>query len=311
MPPQGARDIFGSFAGYKVNPWVGATADLFSKKDVVGRPTSIANIALSNITPLSVQTLVESIEDSDNTLEALGWSAASFMGRNVNIYDKGAPPTEETFLSTVQKVWRQMTGEKPPGLTPDELEKWLGAKVEWDTDLSGAEKYLNEDQMEMARERREERKQTLLYNAIVEPDPKSKTYEESLEKREKARKTLNDTGWSHEESQKLLFNHYKGKRAKPTKYWSKFKELAGLYGKGKTDGTDPARNELLGADRSEVTDFELWMAKRYVELAEDAVDELSAADSPNARKLEAARRKVVRRKTAQEKLARKKAAQEN
>lgn len=307
----GAREHLAGFGKYKLNPWAQAILDLSSKKDVVHRPTSVANILVSNMTPLSVQTAVEAHENSETELEAMGWTAASFMGRNVNIYDKGAPPTEETFLSTVQKVGRQMSGEKPPGLTPDELEKWLGAKVEWDTDLSGASKYLNEDQMEMARERREERKQTLLYNAIVEPDPKSKTYEESLEKREKARKTLNDTGWSHEESQKLLFNHYKGKRAKPTKYWSKFKELAGLYGKGKTDGTDPARNELLGADRSEVTDFELWMAKRYVELAEDAVDELSAADSPNARKLEAARRKVVRRKTAQEKLARKKAAQEN
>ena len=110
----GARELVGSFASFKVNPWIGAGLDFFSEKDVVGRPTSIANILLSSITPLSVQTVVEAVEE-EGVVKGAAWSVPGVTGRNLSIYDRSAPKSEETFLAITKRLVRQIMNQKTPG----------------------------------------------------------------------------------------------------------------------------------------------------------------------------------------------------
>jgi hypothetical protein len=217
----GTREIVGGFGSYKLNPWLQAGFDFTSSKDVVHRPTSVGNILLSGMTPLSVQTLIEALEDSESEAEALGWTTASFMGRNVNIYDKSAPKSEETFLATVQSLMRQMTGEKPPGLKPDDLTKWLKYKVKRDTDLSKSSKYLNPSQLKQAEDRKREQRSNAIYAGAANSPGRThadnaETFKDKIEKHKEARATLREMKgtMSYDEAIKLLRKSFK-KPAEP------------------------------------------------------------------------------------------------
>lgn len=214
---QGTREIFGSFASFKTNPWVSAGFDITSETDVLGRPTSLGNILLSNITPLSVQTLVEAVEE-EGVAEGLAWTVPGVTGRNLSIYDRSAPKSEETFLATAKRLGRRMTGAKVPGLKPDEMDKWLQNKVEWNTDLSSAGSFLTPAQMKQAEAKREEKKQTVLTEGLKPaPERKAKetdtSYQKKLDTRKKARDKMQDMlgtlDLSHEDAQQLLVEYYR------------------------------------------------------------------------------------------------------
>ena len=262
---RGTREIFGSFASFKTNPWVSAIFDLTSKTDVIGRPTSLSNTLLSNTTPLSVQTLIESVEEA-GVGEGLLWTVPGVTGRNLTIYDRTAPKATETFQATLMRLMRDMAGKSVSGLEEEEMKKWL-PKVTWDYDLSKAEKYLSDEQMELAKLHQEEKRRKLSYDALFEPvyettpkatqtkpNPKpkrvyksNKTYTEALEKRDNAMIAFREhiKGWPYSKAEQLLKDHFihhtkarsfkvKATRANPNgenpKYESRRKVLRKLYG---------------------------------------------------------------------------------
>jgi hypothetical protein len=218
------RELFGTFTSFKTVPWVSAVFDLTSETDVLGRPTSVGNIVLSNITPLSVQTVVESIEE-EGFARGLAWSVPGVTGRNLSIYDRTAPKSEETFLASTRRLLRRMAGMETPGLKQDELDKWLKSKVKWDTDLSRADAFLSPAQLKQAEQRRHAAKGNVLYSGLA-PAPDRKeyksddTYQEGLKKRQTASAKLQEmkAQMSLEEAQELLkwrFAYEAGEDGKP------------------------------------------------------------------------------------------------
>ena len=119
--------------------------------------------------------------------------------------------------------------------------------MKWDSPDPAYSDFLSEEQMEQVRTRREERKQAVVTSAIVE----AKT-DDSKESLKKARERLMQTGWTHAEAQKHLFNHYySGLQGMD---WGKFNALASLYGLD----AQAARDELMGPDRDYDTEFGRW-----------------------------------------------------
>jgi hypothetical protein len=218
-----SREILGSFASFKLNPWINAGLDFSSKTDVIGRPTSVANIALSNVTPLSVQTVLESIEEAGPT-KGLAWSVPGVTGRNLSIYDKVAPKSEATFLATVKSLIRQMSNQDPPGLEKENLEKWLNDKVKWDTDLSNASKYLSDEQMKQAIERRNQRKESLAIEATIDAQA-----DNSKQSRDKNAKILLEN-FTLDEAKQLIRDHYRREDIDGGDKGKRFRRLEKLYG---------------------------------------------------------------------------------
>jgi hypothetical protein len=218
-----SREIFGDFASFKLNPSLNMGLDFFSKKDVIGRPTSVANIALSNITPLSVQTVLESIEEA-GPVEGLAWSVPGVTGRNLSIYDRTAPKSEATFLATVKSLLRQMRDQSPPGLEKDNLDNWLNEKVKWDTDLSNASKYLNDEQMKQAIDRRNQRKESLAIEATIDAQT-----DNSKQSRDKNANVLLEN-FTHEEAKQLIRDHYRRHKIDGGDKGKRFGRLKKLYG---------------------------------------------------------------------------------
>ena len=173
--PRGWRELTGSFASFKLAPWVQATFDTFSadsegvKKDVLGRPTSMENILLSNITPLSLQTLIESVEE-EGAAKGMAWGAVGVTGHNLSIYDRSAPRSEETLLPTAMRLLRRMSGAKTPDLQIDDFTRWKKNQLAWDTDLSTVKGYLSAEQMDNARTALEEKRQNVIWAGLA-PEP--------------------------------------------------------------------------------------------------------------------------------------------
>jgi len=212
---RGTRELFGSFASFKVNPWVSAGFDITSDTDVLDRPTDLGNILLSNITPLSVQTLVEAVEER-GVVEGAAWAVPGTTGRNLSIYDRSAPKSTETFQATASRLARRMAGMQPAGLEEGEFDKYLENNVEWDTDTSKSAKYLTPEQMVVAEARREEKKADVIAAATqAEPNRKKhksdKTYQQSLKTREAALERFHEmtAGMTLQEAIDLTIEAYK------------------------------------------------------------------------------------------------------
>ncbi len=165
------REITAGYTGFKLQPYWTFLLDITSKKDAIGRPTTVANTIVSSMIPLSAQTAIESVEEL-GLKKGLPLSVPGGSGKNVNIYDRTAPKSTETFLATLGKLKNTITGSDPSGLSKDEMKNWLTSKVKWDYDISKATKFLSPEQLEEAKVHIEKKKADTLKDGIMaDPDP--------------------------------------------------------------------------------------------------------------------------------------------
>jgi hypothetical protein len=198
------REIFGSFLSFKFHPWLSTAFDITTGKDAVGRPVTLSSELVENITPLSVQTAVEAIEEA-GFVEGGMITVPGITGKNVSIYDPQGPKSEETFLATARRLVEQMAGAEPRGMKEDDFEKWLENKVGWKTEPSKSAKYLTPQQMKKLKAEVKERKGSVLDEGLTaDPDvpkrekgwdddtyqEKLESHQESLETRKKAREKM-------------------------------------------------------------------------------------------------------------------------
>ena len=200
--------------------------------------------------------------------EGLAWSVPGTTGRNLTIYDRTVPKSEETFLATARSLVRQMTGAEPPGLKEGEMDKWLKYKVKWDTDLSSAGKFLSADQVKQAEDWKTKKRASVVNEAAFTPERKryqsDKSYNDSLWSIEAAKVNLKQMDLSHEDAQKLLYAHAKGKQT--TAYWDRVVSLGGLYGQTEAETRDEVQGKKVKGNRAKSPDtaIEIWKKARLM-----------------------------------------------
>ena len=114
--------------------------------------------------------------------------------------------------------------------------------MEWDSESPAYRKMLTDKQMKQVDTRREEKKQSAVYEAM-KPTPNrknyksDKTYQEQIKQRKKAKERIEEMiatlGLSHEKAQELLVDYHQGQgtRSLSPAHILKGKALAKLYGK--------------------------------------------------------------------------------
>lgn len=209
------RPLLTTFGGFKLAPWVTTLLDLWDGTDMLGRPATFTSELVENLTPLSLQNAIESYEER-GLVGGTGLSILGLVGKNVSIYNQSSPKSEETFLATARRLAEKMFGAEPKGLSLDDFEKWVTTKVQWDTDLSKADQYLNPDQRVWAREKQQEKKEDAIMAATrPKPSPEnhrtSKLYRAARARWKKARERLRAmqaAGITYDQAQQLLLDHY-------------------------------------------------------------------------------------------------------
>ena len=259
--PRGTRELTGQFTSFKAAPWVSMLWDLTSKTDALGRPNSLANTLLSNITPLSVQAIVEGVEE-EGAAKGAALAVPAVMGKSPMIYGD-LPKSEETFLATVKRLAWRMAGQQTPGLKQDVLKKYLENTIEWDTDLTKAGKFLTPTQLKEAKDRKAEKQELVTYWAFFTPNRKDyitkgskafrqEAYDKRLEEVNKALETFKEMGITHDEAQKLLVEHF----------WRPTTENSEPTDMGQSKSTHHARAEALAKfyDMDEKEFSKWWVA---------------------------------------------------
>jgi len=212
--------LLGTFAGYKINPWFTAPINWWQQKDFLGRPATMSSIAVENLTPLSVQNLIEAVEETGPS-EGAFLGGIGGIGMPSSIYSRSNPKSEETFLATVQRLAQRAMGETPE-LEPEQMEKWLENKVQWDTDLEAAAKILSPEQLKMAERKVHERRTYVVYNAAYAGDN-----EKEIATRDKNREYLQEMGITYQEAAQMLMERFKD--TKSDAYKARSNALYRLY----------------------------------------------------------------------------------
>jgi hypothetical protein len=120
-----------------------------------------------------------------------------------------------------------MAGQETPGLSEEALKKWLKT-VEWKTDLSKADAFLTPEQLEMAKQTKQERRGLVMSQAVYEGES-----EQSLAIREKSLeklKTMREEGVTYDQAMQYLKAYTNKMGWTAAAFNPRGKALAKLYG---------------------------------------------------------------------------------
>jgi hypothetical protein len=165
--------------GFKVHPSIGTGVRLF--------------------VPLTTQNMYDVV--ADHGLAGLPLAAMSFLGVRISTY---GPKTKYTYG------------------TPDERQKQLDDYVKymtWDSPDPEFKEFLTPEEFEKVQLRRENRKQSLVNEALHDPQradfETEENYEKAVARRDAAIASAKEAGWSSAEIRQLLLDHWKSNNGSP------------------------------------------------------------------------------------------------
>lgn len=165
--------------GYKVHPVVGTGVRLFI--------------------PLTLQNMVE--VTYEHGVAGLPLAAMSFLGVRIGTY---GPKTKYAYSTT------------------DERSKQLDTfikKMTWESPDPEFHEFLSADEYEQVQARRENRKQSLVNDALDDPKADSfqdpEDYAKAVAKRDAAIEAIRSAGWNSTEIRQLLLDHWKSNHSSP------------------------------------------------------------------------------------------------
>jgi hypothetical protein len=189
----GVAGTVGNFARTKLAPVPGAAFDIANGENVVGQPVTPFLSLVNLFIPLSLREIKETAESrgipqgSLITLLSLHGMGASTYGPESN-YRKG---TTEQRKKQFDKDLKKMT---------------------FDSKEPAYKGLLSKEQMTEVAERREDRKQGLVYAASANPIRKTykneETYSQAVKERDAALESLRKSGFTLDDSRKLLIKHW-------------------------------------------------------------------------------------------------------
>jgi len=280
---QTAADFIINYGRYKLGTGMSGILEWASGLNAVGQPVTKTEIVTTRITPLTYREIIDA-EIELGVKQGTAVALEAFLGATVSTYGD-------------RTSYRQGNKEE----RKDQFKKDLEG-MDWDTPPMAYRQWLRPEQLKKVEQRKEERKQSVVFNAVKD----AKT-DESKEELEAAKQKFEDTGWSHYEAQQHLFNHYIGDMN-----WEKFKALGVLY---ELDDAS-AKKEIQGprdkkGDLTKVTnelwkpgdpdswktrydtDFGIWMSKQRARWQEEKKQERQESRETKVKEQEAekARRK--------------------
>lgn len=189
----GMAGTIGNFVRTKFAPVPGAAFDIATGENVVGQDVTPFSSIVNLFIPLSLREIQDTAQSRGIpqgaliALMSLHGMGSSTYGPESN-YRKGTPEIREKQF---KKDIRKMT---------------------FDSKEPKYKSLLSEEQMAQVEERREDRKQGLVFSAAANPIRKDfkndETYAEAVSKRDTAMDSLKKSGFTLDESRKLLIKHW-------------------------------------------------------------------------------------------------------
>jgi hypothetical protein len=195
-----AADFVINYGRYKLGTAPSAILEWISGRDAVGNVMTKTDIVKSRLTPLTWREI---------------YAAESELGLK-----RGTLAALEAFFGVSVSTHGDETKYKKANET-DRLKQFETdlKRMEWDSPDPPYKDLLTTDQMEKVKSQRDHKKQTVVYEAFVNPVRKNyksdDSYKEAVEKRDKFLVEFKKSGLSYEESRKLLIDYWKRNYGSP------------------------------------------------------------------------------------------------
>lgn len=188
-----AADFIIDFARYKIGTGPSAILEWASGRDAVGNPVTKTGIITSRLTPLTWREIAAAEEELGVAKGTLA-SLEAYFG--VSVSTRGDRTKYRQANEADQKK---------------QFDKDI-KKMKFDSPDPAYKEFLSEEQKSEVDERREERKQGLVYAASAEPIRKDfkndDTYNQAVKERDTAMEDLKKSGFSMDEARSLLIKHW-------------------------------------------------------------------------------------------------------
>jgi hypothetical protein len=195
-----AADFVINYGRYKLGTAPSAILEWISGRDAVGNVMTKTDIVKSRLTPLTWREI---------------YAAESELGLK-----RGTLAALEAFFGVSVSTHGDETKYKKANET-DRLKQFETdlKRMEWDSPDPPYKDLLTADQMEKVKSQRDHKKQTVVYEAFVNPVRKNyksdDSHKEAVEKRDKFLVEFKKSGLSFEESRKLLVDYWKRNYGSP------------------------------------------------------------------------------------------------
>jgi N12 class adenine-specific DNA methylase len=189
----GVFGVMADFLRTKLAPIPGAIVDIPAEENVVGQTVTPASAAVNLVFPLSLREISDTAE-SRGIPQGVLITLLSLHGMGASTYGS-------------RSNYRKATPEKRQKQFVNDLKR-----MEFDSPDPAYKEMLTKDQMAQVRQRREEKKQGLVYAATSNPDRKTarsvESYNQSLAEQKSAIESLKRSGVTLAEARQLLIKHW-------------------------------------------------------------------------------------------------------
>jgi hypothetical protein len=190
----GTFDVTANFIRKKLAPIPAAGMNIIAGEDVVGNKATVATATTGLFIPLAAREVVETLM-ARGVPEGPAIAMLNILGMSGGTY---GPKTK----------YKNANAEERKKLIEKDLEA-----MEWDSKDPGYKDFLTKDELERFKQRREQRKQSLVYSASANPKRKDfqddTTYAKAVAERDKALKTMVDGKIGPEEARLLLLAYWR------------------------------------------------------------------------------------------------------
>jgi GNAT superfamily N-acetyltransferase len=187
-------DLTANFVRKKLAPIPAAGINIIAGEDVVGNKATVATATTGLFIPLAGREVVETLM-ARGVPEGPAIAMLNILGMSGGTY---GPKTK----------YKNANAEERKKLIEKDLEA-----MEWDSKDPGYKDFLTRDELERFKQRREQRKQSLVYSASANPKRKDfqddTTYAKAVAERDKALKTMIDGKIGPEEARLLLLAYWR------------------------------------------------------------------------------------------------------
>jgi N12 class adenine-specific DNA methylase len=187
-------DLTANFIRKKLAPIPAAGINIIAGEDVVGNKATVATATTGLFIPLAGREVVETLM-ARGVPEGPAIAMLNILGMSGGTY---GPKTK----------YKNANAEERKKLIEKDLEA-----MEWDSKDPGYKDFLTKDELERFKQRREQRKQSLVYSASANPKRKDfqddTTYAKAVAERDKALKTMIDGKIGPEEARLLLLAYWR------------------------------------------------------------------------------------------------------
>jgi hypothetical protein len=187
-------DIMQRFVRTKLAPLPSGVIDWIVGKDVVGKKATVSSIVASRLTPMTWGDIWDA-EKELNVPQGIVAAIEAFFGAGLSVYGD-------------KTKYREASAEERKEIFEKSLKR-----LEWDSPELEYREFLSPQQLDQVQERREERRQSLVNQALSIPDRNNFESQERFDAASKrqadAVQRVRDAGWTNAQIRQLMVEHWR------------------------------------------------------------------------------------------------------